>query len=340
MNAALQIHRTGPGLSVQDLGRPGYLAEGLSRGGGADRLALLEATALLGLPRVAPAIEMAGTGGEFAVTTPMRIALTGAPMQASIDGTPLRWHAAYLLTPGQVLRIGGARSGVYGYLTPAGGIDTPEWLGSRAAHLTAGIGALLQAGDALPLGQDPDIAAPPMGLPPPDRFAGGTLRLRPGPQTALFDDDTLARFLATPFTRNPAGNRQGVRLDHDGTRFTSALAAGLASDMIRHGDVQMTGDGTPYVLLSECQTIGGYPRLATVIDADLPRIAQAPPGAALRFEMLTTEAADAQWRDDPALLADLRRAVHPLVRDPHDIADLLSYQLISGATAGDDLERD
>lgn len=339
MNAILDIRRAGPGLSLQDLGRPGHLGSGLSRSGAADRLALLEAAAILGLAQLVPAIEMAGMGGEFAANAPMRVALTGAPMQASLDGQGLRWHAAHLLRPGQVLRIGGARAGVYGYLTPAGGIAAPEWLGSRSAHLTAGIGGLLGAGTKLPLGDDPDPNAPPAGIEPADRFTGGLLRLRPGPQTALFDADTCARFLATSFVRAVAGNRQGMRLDHEGAPFAATGAAGLASDLVLPGDVQMTGDGTPYVLLAECQTIGGYPRLGTVIDADLPRAAQTPPGAPLRFEMLDTEAADATWRDEAAMLRDLRTAARPLLRDPRHIPDLLGYQLVSGVTAGNDLER-
>ena len=139
---SLTILRAGPALSVQDLGRPGHLSEGLSPGGAMDRLALLEAAALLDLPDVVPAIEMASTGGRFSVDAPMRIALTGAPMKAAVDGAPAPWAATVLLLPGQVLEIGGATAGTYGYLTPAGGIRSPDWLGSRSAHLVIGVGGL------------------------------------------------------------------------------------------------------------------------------------------------------------------------------------------------------
>ena len=96
----------------------------------------------------------------------------------------------------------------------------------------------------------------------------------------------------------------------------------------------MTGDGVPYVLLAECQTIGGYPRIATVIAEDLPRLAQTPAGATVTFRMLTCEEADALHLPASQLLAGIRRRLAPRVRDPHDIPDLLGYQLIGGVTAG------
>ncbi len=333
--SALEVLAAGPGVTVQDLGRPFHMATGLSAGGAADRLALFEAAALLGLPEVAAGLEMAGLGGRFRFAAPTRFALTGAPMRATLDGVRLAWQASHRAEAGQVLEIGGARSGVFGYLTPAGGIGTKPVLGSRAAHLAVGIGGPLRPGDRLPLLPDPAPDLPPMRLPVADRFSGGTIRLMPGPQTGLFSRETLKRFLATPFTRSPSGNRQGVRLDHDGAAFAAEIS-GQASDLVLPGDVQMTGDGVPYMLLAECQTTGGYARIGSIIAADLPRAAQAPPGAALRFEMLDLDQADALWQPEAALLPALTARREPLLRDPHDIADLLSYQLISGVVAGDE----
>lgn len=333
----LTIERADGLLTIQDLGRPGYLAQGLSRGGAMDRRALFEAAALLGHDSPLAAIEMAAAGGVFTVSRPTRVALTGAPMMATLDDSPLRWHATHLLQPGQKLRIGGAQAGVYGYLTPAGGITCAPWLNSRAAHLTCGIGALLQSGQSLPCGVDDTPDAPPRIIDAQPRFNGGLLRIAPGPQTDLFDTETLERFLGAEFTRGARGNRQGVQLDAD-ARFTSRFAAGLASDVIGPGDVQMTGDGIPYVLMAECQTVGGYPRIGSVVPADLPIIAQAAPGTRLRFQMLTTEQADASFRSDTSQIAEARARCRNLIRDPATITDLLSYQLIGGVTAGTELE--
>lgn len=335
----LSIIRADGILTVQDMGRPGHLAQGLSRGGAMDRRALLEAAALLGARAPLAAIEMAGAGGRFSVDAPTRIALTGAPMSATLDGEALRWNATHLVQPGQLLQIGGARAGVYGYLTPAGGIATEPWLESRATHLSIGIGTTLAAGDALPCGDDPAPERPAHGLAPDSRFEGGTIRVIDGPHTALFDADVLEAFYATAFTRGPRGNRQGVQLAAE-ARFTTDLARGLASDLIGPGDVQMTGDGVPYVLMAECQTVGGYPRIGTVHPADLPIVAQAAPGAILRPRRMPFDEALAAVRSEEAELRDLAGRCAPLVRDPATIHDLLSYQLVSGATAGDDLDRD
>lgn len=338
MSVRLTIERAGPALGLQDMGREGHIAQGVARGGAADRLALLEAAVLLDLPAPMPAIEMAGMGGAFTVDAPMRFALTGAPMTARIDGARIGWHESHLLLPGQVLDIGGALEGVYGYLTPAGGVASEGWLNSVSVQAGHGIGRLCAAGDKITLGDDPAPAAPGSRIVPDARFAGGTVRVMPGPQTGLFAPDTIARVQRTLFRRDAQANRQGVRLSHGQAPFPADDAAGLASDFIAPGDVQMTGDGVPYVLMADCQTIGGYPRLGTVIAADLPVLAQAPLGAAIRLQMIDLPQADALWLSEDDQLSRLRGRVQIKSRDPHQMRDLLSYQLIGGVTRGDEME--
>lgn len=337
MTRALIVHQAGPGLSVQDLGRPGYLAFGLSRGGAADRLALYEGAALLGQDAGLAALEMAGTGGTFEATETLRIALTGAPMRASIDGHAVAWNASHLLPAGARLVIGPALAGVYGYLHLGGGIATPEILGARGAHLAAGIGQTLAAGATLPLGPD-TRSETGLTLDPEARFAGGTVRIVAGYQTGLFDPAEVARFGETVFTRDARGNRMGVRLNPEGAGFAARGGLTVVSEAIVPGDIQITGDGAPFVLMAECQTTGGYPRIGAVLPCDLPRVAQAVPGTALRLRFVPMDEAIAAERRAAEARAGLRRRITPLVRDPHDIRDLLSYQLISGAIAGNEEE--
>ncbi len=335
---ALRVLSAGPGVTLQDRGRPGWLAQGLSQGGAADRLALAEGAALLGQGGGLAALEMAGFGGAFAAEGDMVVALTGAPMRAAAEGERLAWNATHLLRSGQRLEIGGAEAGVYGYLHVAGGFATPEVMGGRSAHLTAGIGGLVTAGQSLPVGPG-DAARAGLAMDVADRFHGGTLRLVASAQTALFSVAERARFEATGFTRDARANRQGVRLSHEGAPFRAEGQLSILSEIIVPGDVQMTGEGTPYVLLPECQTMGGYPRIGTVVPDDLPLVAQAGPGARLRFRFVALEDALADWRRARAgEAARLAAAVRPLVRDPAAMADLLSYQLVGGVTAGDDLD--
>lgn len=325
----LIVHRIGPIASVQDLGRSGYLKQGLSRGGGADRLALAEGAALLGQISENAALEMAGTGGEFEANGNLRIALCGGEMSATIDGVALAWNASHSMIKGQRLVIGAAKTGVYGYLHLGGGIEAAEFLGSRSAHLLAGIGRMVRVGDHLKCGND-NSEVTGLGLSVADRFHGGTVRVVPSVQTELFAPDVLQRFQTTRFTCGSRANRMGAEMISDGDGFTADGQLNILSEVIVPGDIQMTGDGLPFVLLPECQTTGGYPRIATVIPCDLNIVAQAPAGATITFEFVTMEQALAAQAQFEAGLKGLKKSCQPMVRDVADMADLLSYQLISG----------
>lgn len=335
MSRALIIHQAGPMVSVQDKGRPGWLGLGVAEGGAADVLALDEGAALLGQPASSAALEMGGMGGVFGATEPLRFALTGAPMRASLAGRALRWNISAVLEPGEKLEIGPCEAGHFGYLSVAGGFDEPEILGSRAAHLSVGFGRRPAAGDHLPVGPDPVKAPPaPQKLAVDDRCSGGEVRFLAGPQTALFPEEMLERFCETEFTRDLRGDRQGVKLAYEGGAFSTGGQLNIVSDAITPGDIQMTGEGRPYVLLSECQTTGGYPRIGAVIPADLPKIVQASAGKTLRFRLVTREEALAAAPPPARRAALLRDRLSPLVRNPAEMPDLLSYQLISGAITG------
>lgn len=327
MSREIVVHSVGPAVSVQDLGRPNGLGQGLSRGGAADRYSLIDGAVLLGQSAECAALEMAGMGGRFSFSHPTRFALSGAKMRATLDGAPVEWNASHLALPGMQLDIGAAEGGVYGYLHVGGGLDTPVELGGRGYHRIAGLGRLIEAGDTLPLGTDERLDTAPMRL--PERvFENGPVRVMPGPQSELFNDAAKAAFEAATFVRSPRANRQGVRLDHDGAPFATDGQLTLVSDFISEGDIQMTGDGTPYVLLAECQTMGGYPRIGTVIPADLSRMAQAIPGAALRFQFISTAQAEVLWLSEESYAASRKSALTPRVRDPREMADLLSYELV------------
>ncbi|KIN62604.1 Allophanate hydrolase subunit 2 [Sulfitobacter noctilucicola] len=332
MTAHLTIETAGPAMSVQDQGRPGYRAQGLTIGGAADRIALSEGAAILGqLPEYA-AIEMAGSGGRFTADRDIRIALTGATMSANIDGEALAWNASHLLRAGAVLTIGGARNGTYGYLHVGGGIDTPPVMRSRASHLAGGIGTLLQTGDVLPIGKDKGRETA-RTLSSSDRFGGGTVRIVASMQTEDFDPETVARFTRNTFRRDARANRMGVRMDFDGDGFSTAGQLSIVSEVVVPGDIQISGDGAPYVLMYECQTTGGYPRIGSVLPCDLPRIAQAQTGAQIQFEMVDMETAMIAQCRFASELSALGKQVVPLVRDPATMKDLLSFQLVSGAVS-------
>ena len=336
MSAALKVHSAGPAVTVQDLGRPGHMASGVSRGGAADWIAFVEGAALLNQGLECAALELAGMGGVFEAVGDIRIALTGAPMRADCDGDALAWNASHKIAAGSKITIAQVTRGLYGYLSVGGGIATPQILGSRATHLLSRLGQAVAAGDTLPIGPDgsPEIFGD--FFTPDDRMSGGTLRVLPSVQTERFAPDTRARFAATAFTRTPRGNRQAAELGFDGAPFGSADSLSILSEPILAGDIQMTGPGYPYVLLPECQTTGGYPRIGTVIPDDLPKIAQAGAGVTFQFVFVSHADAVAAHKTAQLRLNAVKAARRPLVRDPVLIRDLLGYQLISGVTAGAD----
>lgn len=333
MTAALRVHRVSPGATLQDYGRDGYLAYGLSRGGAADRLALAEGAALLRQDPGLAALELPGSGGVFEATADIRIALTGAPMRAQVEGTLLAWNASHRLAKGVRLEIGAMLAGSYGYLHVGGGFDTAPLLGSRSAHLAAGVGGPVRAGDELPLGADPkDLTG--MTFAADRRFEGGVIRLVASLQTDLFDAETRDRFASTAFVRDARANRMGMRLTSDGAGFSAMGGLNILSETIVPGDIQVTGDGTPFLLLAESQTTGGYPRIGTVIPADLAKAVQTPANGRLNFQFVTRDEALRAEERSRAYVRDLPKSCIPLVRDPALMRDLLSYQLISGAIAG------
>ncbi len=333
--AAIIVQKAGPGVTLQDQGRAGYLAQGLSQGGAADRLALCEGAVLLGQPTTTAAIEIAGSFLTVTVTAPVRIALTGVPMRARCNGDALVWQASHHLPAGSTLELS-ASAGGYSYLHLGGGIAGDEVLGAKSAHLAAGIGQMITAGDRLAI-SDHDAGRAGLAL-EAELATEGPIRLVATPQTALFGESELARFTATAFRKDSRSNRMGQRLVLDGAGFGAQAGLAILSETVVPGDIQITGDGAPFVLLSECQTTGGYPRIGTVLPCDLPRFLRTPPGAEMTFafvaldEAVRLELAEQDRRD--ALASHLR----PLIRDPQTIPDLLAYQLISGVTRGDDLD--
>ncbi len=330
--SGLRVLRIGPMASVQDLGRPGLLADGVAQGGAADQRALAEGAALLGQNLSCAALELGGVGGVFEVTGSLRVAFTGAPMSATCDGVRMAWNASYQLKAGQLLEIGAATRGVYGYLHLGGGIDVPLMLGARAAHVGAGLGRMIQAGDTLRAGPDQGTRVD-QTLRVADRFGGGGVRLVESFQSDLFSGETRARFTATAFRRGARANRMGVELVGDGRRFTAIDQLNVLSEVIVPGDVQMTGEGTPFVLMREHQTTGGYPRIGSVLPSDLPRIAQSVQGDEIRFQWVTLDQAlDLEARDQ-ADLRQLPQQCQPLLRDPSGLSNLLSMQLIGGAVS-------
>jgi biotin-dependent carboxylase-like uncharacterized protein len=329
----LRVLSAGPGATLQDGGRHGYLRFGVTAAGPMDLLAHATANLAVGNPAGATAIEVSVGGVELtAESGSLNVAIAGGEFALSLDGRPLPPAVVLNLEEGAVLKIRAGRGGSWCYLAVAGQLNLPKVLGSHATHTRTGFGGVngraIIAGDRL--GFEPSgLSQPSIGAivaPRLDRPID-TIRVVLGPQHDYFADDQIAAFLAGPWTVSARSDRMAYFLD--GPRLTHARGFNIVSDGIAMGAIQVPGDGRPIVLMADRQSTGGYPKIATIIGPDLGRLAQARPGTVFRFaEVLIGEAVAAR-REEAALLAR-GVVVEPVVRTHLSSEFLLGLNLIDG----------
>jgi antagonist of KipI len=282
---ALKVLATGLPALVVDMGRPRWRSLGVPVGGAADRRALALGNGLVGNPPGAAALEITLSGPTLEATGDLGCVVFGAPFDLASDRQHLAAGTTFTLRPGERLRVGGTPRGARAYLCVRGGIQAPEVLGSRSAL------APVQAGDELPC--LPGAVAPRRLAPENEAPAPGPVRLRalPGAQADWFAGDFFGE---RSFTVSPASNRMGLRLRCEPLPWPGRE---MTSEPVCPGTVQVTSDGQCIVLGVDGQTIGGYPKVAQVIAADLDRLGQLRPGSPVTFVEVGLEEAEAAWRE-------------------------------------------
>lgn len=288
--AAPAVEVLEPGLltTVQDFGRFGWRSQGVAWTGALDPGALAQANAALGNAAGAAGLEITLQGPRLVFLQALRFALAGADLSAVLERSDMgAWPVPRGLPvqarPGNVLRFGEPRRGCRAYLALAGGVDAPRVLGSRSSDVKAGLGLPpLRAGDRLGTGDGSGAGG---DVPPPAPLEDeAVLRVVPGPQHEAFTPADVAAFLSAAWTLGHASDRFGARLD--GPRLTPLGPGEIVSDGLVPGCIQVPPDGRPIVTLAEGPTTGGYPKIATVVAADVARLAQLVPGRGrLRFRL-------------------------------------------------------
>lgn len=298
----LLARRITPLCQLQDLGRSGYQRFGVSRSGAMDPYSLRLANILAGNPQGEACLEFALAGAAFEVTAKrLHFAFVGN-FPVAVNDEPLAANASYTVTRGERLEIGAsdASAGTHGYLAVRGGFAARPQLGSVSTHLRSGIGGFgeeIRRGLVLPTRQDEAPLAIERQLPDELlREPGGTIRAVPGPQAEFFSQGEIERFFATKWKIAPASDRMGFRLD--GAAIEATEAGSMISEAVSPGSVQVPAGGQPIVLMADCGTVGGYPKIATVITVDRGRLAQLRVGAAFRFEETGVENAKAALSEE------------------------------------------
>lgn len=274
----IRISEAGVRSTVQDRGRFGHLRSGVPPAGAADPFALAAANALVGNADDAAGIEIIGTPFRFTCDDARVIAVAGRDVSLATRSRLPGWGSVFVRA-GQVVTVHAGERTRFAYLAVSGGIATTPILGSRASYLPAGLGAPLRAGDALPLG-DADAGPEDAARVIEPTAYDGHVRAMVGPHDAWFVTQAIALFFSATFVVEPASDRQGVRL---GGVPIAPRSGELQSCGVLAGAVQVPRGGAPIVLLADHQTTGGYPVVATVIAADLGKVAQSMPGESLRF---------------------------------------------------------
>jgi len=311
---ALEVLEPGLLTTVQDLGRYGYERYGVPVSGAMDQFALRAANLLVGNPPHAAALEITLAGPTLRATDKCLIAVTGADLSLRVNDWEMPPWMAIFVRQGWTITFGDRKSGCRAYLAVAGGIDVMPIMGSRSTYLSGGFGGVegraLRQGDVIPVGVVPFHLPERAGrsFPSnlvPDYSDAPEIHVVLGPQDDYFTDEGMATFLSGEYQVGPTSDRMGYRLQ--GPEIAHKGRADIISDGIPLGAVQVPANRQPIVMMADRQTTGGYPKIATVISADIPLLAQCLPGqSTVRFEAIGVEEAQSRYRRMMKALEEVR----------------------------------
>lgn len=335
MSAGLRILNAGPGCTVQDAGRRGYLRFGVTPAGPMDRGAFVAAVQAAGEPKGA-AIEVSLGGLELeAEGGALGVAIAGGAFDIRLDGRALPKACAITLEPGARLSLRPGACGAFAYVAPFARFDLPLALGSLATLTRARLGGLegrmLRAGDALGVLDARSGPTAPMAIEAPwFGAAPDKIRVILGPQQDFFAPETIEAFLSARWRLSARSDRMAYRLE--GPALAHLSGHDVISDGLAFGAIQIPGDGAPLVLMADRQPTGGYPKIAHVIGSDLGALAQRRPGEHLQFESVSWEEAVAARRSQAQLVESGVKLV-PLARGELSSEFLLERNLVGGVVS-------
>lgn len=281
--------------TIQDGGRIGFYRDGVGTSGAMDLVALATGNALLGNDRDAAGLELPLFPFSCRFDSDLDVAVTGADCTARLDDQVLPANWAFRARMGQVLTLSAPKVGCRAYLCIGGGIDVSPVLGSRSTQLRGQFGGLdgrmLQKGDRLVALRTGSLlpegglgASPAKGAPGREDDNIALVRVLPAAEYGYFTEDSQLAFWSADWTVTPQSNRAGYRLAGPELRLRATLE--LRSHGVVPGVIQVPSGGAPIIQLADAATMGGYPKIGTVIEADLWRLGQARPGSKLRFQQV------------------------------------------------------
>lgn len=325
MNARLTVHTGGLSTTVQDLGRPGRYEIGMPPSGAMDQFSLRVANLLVGNPENAAGLEATYVGPTLEFGDERVVALTGGDAGATVNGTAVPTWEAFVVGPGDVLSFEMIESGARPYIAVSGGIDVPEYLGSRSTYTLIGLGGFegrkLNDGDSLPLGAAGIAVQPGTRIESsliPTYASTVEVRTVVGLCSYRLTPDALTTFLGTPWRITKDADRVGYRLRGGTLDFVEReqpFGAGSdASNVVDLGyplgSIQVPGGDEPIVLLGDAVTGGGYATIGTVISVDRDLFGQAKTGDTVSFRPVVIDEAMAARGQRRRELDQIRAQLH------------------------------
>ncbi|OUO76474.1 KipI antagonist [Blautia sp. An249] len=296
----ISVENGGILTTVQDEGRFGYQAYGVSTSGAMDSHAFHIANLLVGNKMTEGALEMTFMGPTLTFTCDNIIAVTGGDLMPMLDGQPMPMYQAVLVRKGQKLQFGGARNGCRGYIAFAGGLEIPEVMGSKSTLLRNNLGGV--KGRKLEKGDTIAFTAPKTELSnmenrkvPADIYPADEVVLRVvlGPQDDEFTERGIRSFFWNSGVITDEFDRMGCRIEREPIEHKGD--GNINTDGISLGSIQVPANGKPIIMLADRQSTGGYAKIGTVISVDLPKIAQSRPGQKVRFIQVSLELAQSLY---------------------------------------------
>lgn len=311
----IRILKGGMLTTVQDGGRTGYQSQGFSVAGVMDARSFKIANLLVDNPENEAVLEFTLIGPTLEFTSETIIAITGGDFQPTINDEPAPMYTAIYMHKGDILKMGSAKTGSRGYIAFSSYLQIPVVMGSRCTNLKSEIGGFkgrkLQDGDYI------NFRIKRRYLPfflsrklEPDDFSQEetVLRVVMGPQDDMFSRQGIETFLSTQYTVTSEFDRMGCRLE--GAYIAPKANTDMISDGIALGSVQVPSHGKPIILLADRQTTGGYPKIATVIAVDIPKLVQRKTDHKIKFEAVTIQEAQKLYMKEMNELDEMRDQIH------------------------------
>jgi len=307
---SIKVHKPGLCTSIQDIGRIGYQQFGIPVSGAMDEFAFTVANYLVERDKKNAVLEIQFLGPSLEFDFDVTIAITGADIQPKINHQDVKMWQSIQVKKGDLLSFGSLKNGIRTYLAFSAEIDVPIVMGSKSTLLKSKLGGLegraLKTGDVISF-KNVKVLSKKHSLDEkyiPEYSHHQDIRIVLGPQDYYFEESAIKTMLKNTYQVTKDADRMGMRLAGEAIKHKGK--ADIISDAAVFGSIQIPGNGQPIILLADRQTTGGYTKIATVIKADLPKLAQMLPNDTLKFNLVNIEEAQKEYKEFYGRLEEIK----------------------------------